>query len=83
MADPGAFAPMVSSLRARYGAAGFVVGCSELHLLANHLHAGMDHPECIDPFLAIASSLARVEPAESSRGANPAARVPGLERASC
>lgn len=83
MADPAALAPMVSSLRARYGAAGFVVGCSELHLLANHLHAGMDHPECIDPFLSIASSLARTEPGESSCGASPAARLPGLERASC
>ncbi|HWK89053.1 MAG TPA: aspartate/glutamate racemase family protein, partial [Longimicrobium sp.] len=34
-ADPAALAPLVSSLRARYGADGFVVGCSEIHLLAN------------------------------------------------
>jgi aspartate racemase len=59
MADPAALAPMVSSLRARYGAAGFIVGCSEIHILANHLYAGVEHPECIDPFLAIASSFAQ------------------------
>lgn len=63
MADPAALAPLVSSLRTRYGADGFVVGCSEIHLLANHLYGGVEHPECIDPFLAIAESLARPEPA--------------------
>jgi len=58
-ADPAVLAPLVSSLRARYRADGFVVGCSEIHLLASHLYGGVEHPECIDPFLAIASSLAR------------------------
>ncbi|HET7464686.1 MAG TPA: aspartate/glutamate racemase family protein [Longimicrobium sp.] len=66
-ADPAALAPVVASLRARYGAAGIVVGCSEIHILANHLHAGVEHPECIDPFLAIASSLTRAEPAKRPR----------------
>lgn len=67
MADPAALAPMVSSLRAKYGADGIVVGCSEVHILANHLHAGAEHPECIDPFLAIASSLARPEETATAR----------------
>ncbi|MDB4952378.1 MAG: aspartate racemase subfamily [Gemmatimonadetes bacterium] len=59
MADPAALVPLVASLRARYGADGIVVGCSEVHLLANHLYGGVEHPECIDPFLAIARSLGR------------------------
>lgn len=67
MADPAALAPLALSLRARYGADGFVVGCSEIHLLANHLYRGVEHPECIDPFLAIAWSLARPEPAAPAR----------------
>lgn len=63
MADPADLVPLVASLRARYGADGFVVGCSEIHLLATHLYGGAEHPECIDPFLAVAASLARPEPA--------------------
>jgi len=75
MADPASLAPVVASLRERYGADGFVVGCSEIHLLANHLHAGAEHPECIDPFLAIASSLGRTEPAVTERPARNAFSV--------
>lgn len=73
MADPAALAPLVAPLRAKYGATGIVVGCSEIHILANHLYAGAEHPECIDPFLAIARSLGTPEPAP---GSTPAARKP-------
>lgn len=66
MADPAALVPAVLSLQARYGADGFVVGCSEIHLLANALHGGEEHPGCIDPFLAVAMSLTRPEPAASA-----------------
>lgn len=58
MADPATLAPMVRPLLAKYDADGFIVGCSEIHLLANQLHGGAEHPECIDPFLAIASGFA-------------------------
>lgn len=84
-ADPATLAPLVASLRARYGATGIVVGCSEVHILANHLHGGAEHPECIDPFLAVAASLARPEPAEVPRGfaggtfAEPGEREPRRE----
>lgn len=78
MADPAALAPTVSALRARHGADGFIVGCSEVHLLANVLHGGVEHPECIDPFLAIASSLAA---AAGSAGGGAAERVHRLSGA--
>ncbi|HEU0055444.1 MAG TPA: aspartate/glutamate racemase family protein [Longimicrobium sp.] len=65
MADPASLVPTVRSLLARYEADGFIVGCSEIHLLANVLHGGAEHPECIDPFLTIASNFA--DAAESAR----------------
>jgi aspartate racemase len=61
LAHPGALAPMVASLQARYGADGFIVGCSEVHLLTMHLHEGGEPAEFIDPFLAVASSFAGAE----------------------
>jgi len=69
-ANPAALAPVVAALRARYGAEGFVVGCSEVHLLANELYGGEEHPECIDPFLSIASDFSRSRPL----GGEPATR---------
>jgi aspartate racemase len=73
MADPASLVPMVRSLLARYHADGFIVGCSEIHLLANELHGGAEHPECIDPFLAIASSFAH---AAESAGLSVGDRIP-------
>lgn len=72
-ADPAALVPMVRGLLARYGTDGFIVGCSEIHLVANVLHGGAEHPECIDPFLAIASAFAH--PAESA-GLSVGDRIP-------
>ncbi len=47
----------------RYGADGFVVGCSEVHILARHLEAGGSRRwAVIDPFLAVARSLAGAGP---------------------
>lgn len=59
-AHPAALVPLVRSLVEKYGADGFIVGCSEMHILANHLppeEPGVP-PGCIDPFLAIARGLA-------------------------
>lgn len=75
MADPAALAPVVRSLLARYGTDGFIVGCSEIHLVANVLHGGAEHPECIDPFLAIASGFAHAAEA-AAHGAGD--RIPSL-----
>ena len=62
--DPAQVVPVVQRLLARYGADGFIVGCSEIHLVARALYGGGDHPGCIDPFLAIATRFAH--DAESS-----------------
>jgi aspartate racemase len=75
MADPASLVPMVRSLLARYDADGFIVGCSEIHLVANALHGGAEHPECIDPFLAIASSFAQATEAAAHAADD---RIPSL-----
>jgi aspartate/glutamate racemase len=55
--DPAALAPAVHALVEKYGADGIVVGCSEVHILANHLASAASPLHCIDPFLAIAAQL--------------------------
>ncbi|HEU0302115.1 MAG TPA: aspartate/glutamate racemase family protein, partial [Longimicrobium sp.] len=65
MVEPATVAPLVQALLEKYGADGFIVGCSEVHLLANHLFsAAAAERGCIDPFFAIARSLggSRVTP---------------------
>ncbi len=57
MASPAALAPRVTELVEKYGADGFIVGCSEVHILANQLYPVTGSAECIDPYLAIAASL--------------------------
>jgi aspartate racemase len=57
MANPAALVPVVRELVEKYGADGFIVGCSEIHILANQLFPGTGPGECIDPYLAIAASL--------------------------
>jgi aspartate racemase len=49
----------------RYGADGFVVGCSEVHILAKHLRArGGRAWSCVDPFQHLAETLS-AQPAEA------------------
>ena len=55
---PAELTPLLESLLERYGADGFVVGCSEVHLLAKHLSAeGARRWVRVDPFLAVARAL--------------------------
>lgn len=54
---PAALLPVVRELVEKYGADGFIVGCSEIHILANQLFPGTGSSGCIDPYLAIAASL--------------------------
>ena len=57
LADPAALLPLVRDMVEKYAADGFVVGCSELHLVANRIAA--DAPlGCIDPYYDVAASLA-------------------------
>jgi aspartate racemase len=67
MADPAALLPLVRGMVEKYGADGFVVGCSELHLVANRIPAG-DPLGCIDPYLDVASSLGSGRPAPAWAG---------------
>jgi len=59
--DLDAQAALLEDLLHRYGADGFVVGCSEVHILARHLERRGSRRGVVDPFLAVARSLARVE----------------------
>lgn len=57
---PGALTPLLESLLERYGADGFVAGCSEVHILAKHLASGGARRwACVDPFQAVAEALHR------------------------
>jgi aspartate racemase len=56
--DMGAQAGMLEAMLDRYGADGFVVGCSEVHILAKHLRAAGGRPwSCVDPFQHLAETL--------------------------
>ena len=55
-------AAQLEELLDRYGVDGFIVGCSEVHILAKHFFSRERRHGCIDPFAAIARELAR-EPA--------------------
>lgn len=57
-ADLDALAPILDRAMEKYGADGFIVGCSEVHILAKHLRARRGGVACIDPFLAVARGLA-------------------------
>lgn len=58
--DPAA--AMLEGLLERYGVDGFVVGCSEVHILAKHFFSRERRHSCIDPFATVARELVR-EPA--------------------
>ncbi|HEY0018336.1 MAG TPA: aspartate/glutamate racemase family protein [Longimicrobium sp.] len=51
---------MLDELIDRYAADGFIVGCSEVHVLAKHYFATLDperRRECIDPLAAVANAI--------------------------
>jgi aspartate racemase len=51
---------MLDELIDRYGADGFIVGCSEVHVLAKHYFATLDPQRrraCIDPLAAVAEAI--------------------------
>lgn len=57
--DMGAQAGMLERMMDRHGADGFVVGCSEVHILAKHLRASGGRAwSCVDPFQHVAQGLA-------------------------
>ena len=57
--DLDAQAALLERMLERYGADGFVVGCSEVHILARHLAArGGRGWSCVDPFRHLAEGLA-------------------------
>ncbi len=57
--DMDAQAALLERMLDRYGADGFVVGCSEVHILAKHLRAGGGRAwSCVDPFRHLAEALA-------------------------
>lgn len=54
--------PLLESLLAKYGVDSFIVGCSEVHMLAKQCRAqrpSRKDPFCIDPFAILAEELAR------------------------
>lgn len=52
---------MLERLMDRYGADGFIVGCSEVHILAKHFFASREcRHTCVDPFALLARELVRV-----------------------
>lgn len=57
--DLDAQAALLERMLERYGADGFVVGCSEVHILAKHLRGpGRRAWSCVDPFQHVARGLA-------------------------
>jgi aspartate racemase len=53
---------LLDELIDRYAADGFIVGCSEVHVLAKHYFATLDperRRECIDPLAAVADAIRR------------------------
>ncbi|HEX8274380.1 MAG TPA: aspartate/glutamate racemase family protein [Longimicrobiaceae bacterium] len=57
--DMDAQAALLERMLDRYGADGFVVGCSEVHILAKHLRGpAWREWSCVDPFRRIAEGLA-------------------------
>lgn len=65
--DLDAQAAILGSLLERYDADGFVVGCSEVHILAKHVRAARPSWRSVDAFQAIAEGLA-VDAAETGAG---------------
>lgn len=66
-ADLDDLAALLSSLVSDYRAYGFIVGCSELHVIAKHLMTMNSRPRCtcVDPFMALAGQI-RVQSGRSS-----------------
>lgn len=70
--DMDAQAEILERLIRRHGADGFVVGCSEVHILARHLRSGGGRPwSCVDPFQHLAESLAPQPAAAGLAGRGP------------
>jgi len=61
--DLDAQAALLERMLDRYGADGFVVGCSEVHILAKHMRASGGRAwSCVDGFQHIAEGLAAAAP---------------------
>lgn len=61
--------PVLESILSRYGTDSFIVGCTEIHLLAKHFLASgaRDRFTCVDPLIAIAEDLRQGVYAEEGR----------------
>ncbi|HEX2095354.1 MAG TPA: hypothetical protein VHG28_23360, partial [Longimicrobiaceae bacterium] len=60
LVDLDTLTPILAGLLEKYRADGFIVGCSEVHVIAKHFLAGEGCGyACVDPFLAVARGLSR------------------------